>query len=137
MLRFLQLIFQPCTGSRCLYVAMMLFLGPSQSSSAAPPSHRLNLVLVTIDTLRADRLGCYGYSKIETPNLDKLAQSGTLFENAVTHAPLTTPSHASMFTGTYPTVHKVRDTGGFVLQEQNTTLAEVLQQQGWDTAAFV
>ncbi len=97
----------------------------------------LNLVLVTIDTLRADRLGCYGNSKIETPNLDKLAQAGTLFENAVTHAPLTAPSHASMFTGMYPTAHKVRDTGGFVLQEQQTTLAETLQQQGWDTAAFV
>lgn len=98
---------------------------------------RLNLVLVTIDTLRADRLGCYGYSKIETPNLDTLAKSGVLFETAVTHTPLTAPSHASIFTGLYPTVHKVRDTGGFVFDTPHRTLTEILQQQGWDTAAFV
>ncbi len=97
----------------------------------------LNVVLVTIDTLRPDRLGCYGYSKIETPNLDRFAKSGVLLENAVAQAPLTEPSHASMFTGTYPPVHKVRDTGGFVLQPFNTTLAEILQKRGWDTAAFV
>jgi arylsulfatase A-like enzyme/Flp pilus assembly protein TadD len=106
-------------------------------SESATLQHRLNLVLVTIDTLRPDRLGCYGYSRIETPNLDALAKSGTLFENAVTHTPLTAPSHASMFTGLYPNVHKVRDTGGFVFQTPHRTLAEILQQQGWDTAAFV
>jgi arylsulfatase A-like enzyme/Flp pilus assembly protein TadD len=94
-------------------------------------------VLVTIDTQRADRLRCYGYSKIETPNLDRLAQKGVLFENAISSAPLTAPSHASLFTGLYPTVHKVRDTGGFVLNASHTTLAEVLQARGWDTAAFV
>jgi arylsulfatase A-like enzyme/Flp pilus assembly protein TadD len=97
----------------------------------------LNLVLVTIDTLRADRLGCYGYSKIETPNLDALARKGVLFENALAQAPLTAPSHASMMTGLYPTMHKVRDTGGFVLSPSNATLASTLQEQGWDTAAFV
>ena len=96
-----------------------------------------NLVLVTIDTLRADRLGCYGYSKIETPNLDQLARRGVLFENAATHTPLTAPSHASIFTGLYPTVHKVRDTGGFILGAQHVTLAQILQQRGWETAAFV
>src|SRR5690348_16589070 len=74
-----------------------------------------NLVLVTIDTLRADRLGCYGYSKIATPNLDSLARRGVLFAKAITHTPLTAPAHASIFTGLYPPSHKVRDTGGFVL----------------------
>src|SRR5438874_4100063 len=88
----------------------------SSCKSTGPPSkQRLNLLLVTIDTLRADRLGCYGYSKIETPNLDKIAGRGVLFENAVAPAPLTAPSHACMMTGLYPTVHKVRNTGGFVL----------------------
>jgi arylsulfatase A-like enzyme/Flp pilus assembly protein TadD len=94
-------------------------------------------VLVTIDTLRADRLGCYGDRDIETPNLDQMARNGVLFENAVTQTPLTAPSHASMFTGLYPTVHKVRDTGGFILQPSHTTLAQILQRQGWDTAAFI
>jgi choline-sulfatase len=108
-----------------------------RTDGSASAQRGLNVVLVTIDTLRADRLGCYGNSKIETPNLDKLARNGTLFENAVSQSPLTPPSHASMFTGTYPPVHKVRDTGGFILQPENTTLAEILQQQGWETAAFV
>src|SRR5689334_18784824 len=101
------------------------------------PPQRLNLLLVTIDTLRPDRLGCYGYSKIETPNLDQLAKKGVLFENAVTPTPLTAPSHASIFTGVNPTVHKVRDTGGFILGSSHHTLAEILRQQGRDTAAFV
>jgi len=114
---------------RALPIVLTLLLAscaPSENKNAP-----VNLVLVTIDTFRADRLGS------ATPNLVKLAQSGALFENAVTQAPLTAPSHASMFTGLYPTAHKVRDTGGFVLNEQHATLAEVLQKQGWDTAAFV
>ena len=125
---------------RCLPVAGLLLLAGCQSSNkeaAVPALHRLNLVLITIDTLRADRVGCYGYSKIETPNLDSVAGRGVVFENAVAQAPLTSPSHASMMTGLLPTVHKVRDTGGFVLRSSDTTLAKILQQQGWDTAAFV
>jgi choline-sulfatase len=117
--------------------ALLLWLGSVGSSHAATPARQPNLVLVTIDTLRADRLGCYGNSKIETPNLDQLARQGALFENAVTQTPLTAPSHASIFTGLNPTVHKVRDTGGFVLESSHQTLAELLQRQGWDTAAFV
>ena len=109
----------------------------SCKSGSAPPPRRLNLLLVTIDTLRADRLGCYGYSAIETPNLDKIARQGVLFENAVAPAPLTAPSHASMMTGVYPAVHKVRNTGGFVLPSSQATLARTLQEQGWDTAAFI
>ena len=118
--------------------ALLLFLGACPALNAqTAPLRKLNLVLVTIDTLRADRLGCYGYSKIETPNLDQLAREGALFENAVTHTPLTAPSHASLFTGFYPTVHGVRDTGGFILPSSRLTIAEILRKQGWDTAAFV
>jgi arylsulfatase A-like enzyme/Flp pilus assembly protein TadD len=98
---------------------------------------RLNLVVVTIDTLRPDHLGCYGYSKIETPAVDGIARAGVLFENAVTQTPLTPPSHASIFTGLYPTAHHVRDTGGFILSPSTTTLATILHGQGWDTAAFI
>ena len=97
----------------------------------------LNLVVVTIDTLRADRLHCYGNAHIETPTLDGLAAKGALFENAVAQVPLTPPSHACIFTGTYPTVHHVRNTGGFALQPSSITLAKILQSQGWDTAAFI
>jgi choline-sulfatase len=108
-------------------------------AEAAPtPSLRpLNVVVVTIDTLRPDHLHCYGYSKIETPNIDGVAQDGALFENAVTQTPLTPPSHASIFTGLNPPSHHVRDTGGFVLQSSSITLATILQQHGWDTAAFI
>lgn len=109
----------------------------SLENKSAPPLRSLNLVVVTIDTLRPDRLHCYGYSAIETPNLDRMAQKGVLFENAVTPTPLTPPSHASIFTGLYPPAHHVRNTGGFVLQSSSTTLAKILQQEGWDTAAFV
>ncbi len=122
-------------------VAALLVLGacrqPGKSAKSPSQERPLNVVLVTIDTLRADRLGCYGYNRAATPNLDKLAQNGTLFENAVTHVPLTAPSHASIFTGTYPPVHKVRDNGGFVLEGPQATLAEILQRKGWDTAAFI
>jgi len=96
-----------------------------------------NIVVVTIDTLRPDHLGCYGYTKIKTPNLDKLAEKGTLFENAVCQVPITPPSHASIFTGTYPVVHQVRNVAGFNLDSSHRTLAKMLQERGWQTAAFV
>jgi len=97
----------------------------------------LNILLFTLDTTRADHLGCYGYPRIETPNIDRLAAEGFLFQNATSQAPLTLPSHSSIFTGTYPLYHGVRDNGGFYLESDNTTLAEVLQQAGWATSAFI
>src|SRR5438270_11685613 len=102
-----------------------------------PRLRPLNVVVVTVDTLRADHLRCYGYPDIETPALDGLARRGVLFENAVAQTPLTPPSHASIFTGQNPNTHKVRNTGGFVLQSSSHPLARILQEQGWDTAAFV
>ncbi len=122
-----------------LALASLVSCRRSESSAPAPSAtlRPLNLVVVTIDTLRPDHLHCYGYPKIETPALDGIAQAGVLFENAVTPTPLTPPSHASIFTGLYPTKHHVRNTGGFILQPSSTTLATILQQQGWDTAAFV
>ena len=97
----------------------------------------VNVVVITIDTLRPDHLHCYGYTKIETPTLDGIAQNGVLFENAVTQTPLTPPSHASIFTGLNPPAHKVRDTGGFILSPSTPTLASRLHEHGWDTAAFI
>ena len=115
---------------------------PAQSSQAARSTisgamKPTNIVLITLDTVRADHLHCYGNAKIKTPTIDALASSGVLFEKAVAQAPLTLPSHASMFTGTNPNVHHVRDTGGFVLQPSSVTMATILREHGWNTAAFV
>jgi choline-sulfatase len=107
------------------------------ASEAQVTLRPLNVVVVTIDTLRPDHVHCNGYQDIKTPTLDALAQRGVLFEQAVAQAPLTAPSHASIFTGEYPTRHHVRDTGGFILPSSSLTLAKILQEQGWDTAAFI
>jgi len=97
----------------------------------------LNVLFITLDTTRADHIGCYGYPLIKTPNIDNLAAQGILFQNATAQCPLTLPSHSSMFTGTYPFFHGVRDNGGFYLEEEQVTLAEVLRPAGWATSAFV
>lgn len=96
-----------------------------------------NVVLVTIDTLRADRLGCYGYAEIETPHLDRLASEGILFENALTTVPFTLPAHTSIMTGVYPPVHGVRENVGYSLDEGLPTLAEDLSAGGRRTGGFV
>lgn len=102
-----------------------------------PRPSDLNVVVITLDTLRADRLGCYGFEGVRTPHIDALAEEGVLFEQATATVPLTFPSHASMFTGLVPPRHGVRDNGGFFLEESKTTLAERLQAAGWATGAFV
>lgn len=96
-----------------------------------------NVVLVTIDTLRADRLGCYGYADIETPHLDRLATEGILFESALTTVPFTLPAHSSIMTGVYPPVHGVRENVGYALDERLPTLAEDLSAAGRRTGGFV
>lgn len=111
--------------------------GKPEAAPARAALRPLNLVVVTIDTLRPDHLHCYGYPNVQTPTLDNIASKGVLFENAVAQAPLTPPSHASIFTGQYPTVHHVRNTGGFILPSSSRPLARILHDQGWDTAAFV
>lgn len=98
----------------------------------------LNLVVVTLDTTRADRIGAYGQpGAAETPVFDRLAREGVLFEQAMTSAPLTLPAHATMFTGGFPPQHGVRDNGGFFLDPSATTLAERLRGAGFRTGAFV
>jgi arylsulfatase A-like enzyme/tetratricopeptide (TPR) repeat protein len=98
---------------------------------------RLNLVVVTLDTTRADRIGAYGARDVETPAVDRLASEGVLFEQAVSVAPLTLPAHSSIFTGKFPPEHGVRDNGGFFLGPDQVTLAEVLKGRGYRTGAFV
>jgi len=96
-----------------------------------------NVLVVSIDTLRADHVGSYGYAAAQTPSLDALAARGLRFAQATTVAPLTLPAHASLFTGTFPTFHGVRDNGQFYVGEEQTTLAEVLKGQGYRTGGFV
>ncbi|HYT69241.1 MAG TPA: sulfatase-like hydrolase/transferase [Vicinamibacterales bacterium] len=97
----------------------------------------LNLVIVTLDTTRADRMGAYGNKDIETPTFDRLAREGVLFDQAVSVAPLTLPVHSSMFTGKFPPEHGVRDNGGFFLGPEQFTLAEALKARGYRTGGFV
>jgi arylsulfatase A-like enzyme/tetratricopeptide (TPR) repeat protein len=107
--------------------------GASRSSSPDRP----NVLLVTIDTLRADHVGCYGDKQASTPAIDELAARGVRFETAVAHAPLTGPSHASILTGQIPPAHGFRNNSGFTLSPQVTTVAEDFRQAGYRTAAFV
>jgi arylsulfatase A-like enzyme len=113
---------------------MLTIIVLRQSSLEAKDN--LNVILITIDTLRADHLGCYGYKSVETPNIDRLAEKGTRFVYAYAQVPFTLPSHASLFTSTYPMWNGVRDSAGPPLPEENLTLAEVLKQNGYATAAF-
>jgi arylsulfatase A-like enzyme len=112
--------------------------GPSLANSPAVlPRDRWNVLLVTLDTTRADRLGCYGNARIETPRLDALAAQGARFATAIATVPTTLPSHASILTGRYPAALGVHDNGLYTLPPAEQTLAESLAAAGWDTGAFV
>jgi arylsulfatase A-like enzyme len=104
---------------------------------APEPSPPLHVVLITLDTLRADHLGSYGYKRPTSPNLDALAKRGIRFADAVAQAISTPPSHASILTGLIPPAHGLRRLGGQALAPQNLTLAEILRDRGFVTAAFV
>lgn len=96
-----------------------------------------NLLLLTLDTTRRDRLGCYGHIAATTPHLDRLAAEGILFEQPVASCPITLPSHATILTGLDPQEHGVRNNGTFALGEEHVTLAEILRDQGYTTGATI
>lgn len=115
-----------------------------QFCSPVPPSDKkpdnpsaLNLLLVTIDTMRADRLGCYGDRESETDRIDRLAQRGTLFGQAFANTTTTLPSHANILLGTTPNYHGVHENLNFKVSEELLTLAEFLSRKGYATGAFV
>lgn len=129
------------TGRRASSAALqaaalaVLALVVTNLALAGPAAGRPNIVIVSIDTLRADHLGCYGYRRPTSPNLDRLAAGGVLFRNAIAQAPWTLPSHMSILTGLYPSGH------GAVSEEHRlaprfVTLAEVLQQEGYLTVGI-
>jgi len=119
-----------------LFLTSCLTPAPAPATKQASPRD-VNVLLITLDTLRADYLSCYGGTRVPTPNIDALAARGVRFAQAVAQVPLTTPSHASILTGAYPQVHKLRDNGGFVLDGSIPTLATLTRDAGFDTAAFV
>jgi arylsulfatase A-like enzyme/Flp pilus assembly protein TadD len=96
-----------------------------------------SLVLVTMDTTRTDHIGAYGYAIANTPNVDSLAAEGVRFDRAYASIPLTTPSHATMLTGTYPPRHGVHNNGDSILPDEAVSLAEILQEKGYHTGASV
>jgi arylsulfatase A-like enzyme/Tfp pilus assembly protein PilF len=120
---------------RLLVVAVLSGLACTGAPSA--PAVARHVVIVTIDTLRADRLGCYGRADVATPRLDRIAAGGALALEASAHVPLTRPSHVSIFTGLLPPEHGIRDNISPAVVPDVPLLAEVLQKAGFATGAFV
>lgn len=95
------------------------------------------VLIISIDTCRADHFGCYGYSRNTSPNIDKLAAESVLFQHAIAPVPLTLPSHCSMLTGSTPLQHHVHDNENYRLGDTHTTLAETLRDKGFETGAII
>jgi arylsulfatase A-like enzyme/Flp pilus assembly protein TadD len=116
---------------------ILMTLTALRLAAETPAKPAPNVVLVTIDTLRADHVGCYGYKPIKTPNIDSLAADGARFEHAFAVVPVTLPSHSSMLTGTYPMLSGMHDFSANKLSPQLPTLAAVLKQAGYATGAVI
>ncbi len=100
-------------------------------------SETRNVILISIDTCRADHLGCYGYPGKITPNIDALADEAVVFENAICPVPITLPSHTTMLAGTTPLYHGVHDNATYRVAEYNRTIAQILAEHGYRTGAIV
>jgi arylsulfatase A-like enzyme/Tfp pilus assembly protein PilF len=122
---------------RHLRLAVASVLLGTLASGCSPGASADRVVLITIDTLRADHLGCYGGRWVATPAIDALAERGVRFETAISPAPLTLPAHASLMTGLEPPRHGVRNNSTFQLEGGFPTLAERMRERGFATAAFV
>src|SRR6202049_640791 len=124
-------------SSPCFRALLIISFLVWMPATFAVSNSALNVVVVTIDTLRADHLGCYGYKQIRTPNIDALAAEGARFERAYTAVPVTLPSHTVMFTGTYPMLSGMHDFAANKLNATQPTLASVLKEHGYATAAVI
>lgn len=118
-------------------VSLILTRSRVPSERRVTRRHGANLLLITLDTTRPDRIGAYSCSRALTPEIDRLAGAGVLFENAYAPVPLTLPSHASILTGTTPLYHGVRNNGKYLLPPPAVTMAEIFKTAGYATAAFV
>lgn len=126
---------RPALLSALLLIVVLAACTPPGPSGPVYP--QANVLLVTIDTLRADRLGVYGYDGARTPRLDRLAREGIRFDQAISPMPMTLPAHTSLMTGLDPYQHGVRDNAGFEISPDIVMLAESFAEAGYDTGAFV
>jgi len=120
-----------------LFLLLLILAGTCPQSSGALSRPPRNVLLITVDTLRPDRLSCYSKDHLETPHIDGLASRGVVFDRAFAHTPLTLPSHANILLGTTPPYHGVHDNSTFKVQERFLTLAEYLGEKGYATGAFI
>ena len=126
----------PHRSLRALLLAVVAVVA-AEPAAAAPRRPARNLLIITLDTTRADHLSAYGGREAKTPVLERLAREGTRFEYAFAAAPVTLPSHASLFTGLYPTAHGIRNNGNFRLEAGALTLAEALRAQRFTNGAVI
>lgn len=136
---------ESASKTACLLLALFFLITSSPLSSRQsggsrtprPPQNPLNVLLISIDTLRADRLSCYGYNRLETPTIDELSRRGVLFTRAFAHTPTTLPSHTNILLGLTPLAHGVHDNANFIVDKKFLNLASHLKTYGYATAAFV
>ncbi len=121
-----------------LLLVLYLAFGPTVRGAWIKRRLRgLNVLLITLDTTRADHLSCYSRQNLETPNLDGIAAEGTLFAQCVAQTPLTLPSHTTILSGTYPTFHRVRDNDRYRVPASLPLISEVFRSRGFATSAFI
>jgi len=117
--------------------AALFVLRPAGGPSPAVRLRDPNVILVTLDTTRADGLSCYGNTNVRTPTVDAFAARGVRFERCYTQTPLTLPAHTTLMSGTLPLFHGVRDNGGFFVPQKLPTMAGLFKEKGYETGAFV
>ncbi len=128
------------SGQRFLLTAVLLILllsGAACAQSSIKAEDKTNCLIITIDTLRADRLSSFGSRTVDTPNIDRLAREGLRFTRCFAHTVTTLPSHANILLGVLPPYHGVHDNANFIVPDGITSLSEVLRDAGYDTAAFI
>jgi arylsulfatase A-like enzyme/Flp pilus assembly protein TadD len=129
-------LFRVFSGAFVVLLLLFSFSAP-QPAKKDLPKNPWNVLLITVDTLRADRLSCYGSDRVQTPNIDSLAAKGALFASAFAHTPTTLPSHTNILLGMTPLGHSVHDNANFLVDKKFDTLASHLKAYGYATAAFV
>ena len=117
--------------------AYFLFFAGGLDFAGLRKGRDFNVIVITLDTTRADRLPSYGCRDVVTPTLDTFAARGIRFENCYAQTPLTLPSHTTLMTGTLPLFHGIRDNGGFFVPEKLKTMAELFKDKGYETGAFI